>query len=88
MSNNKVILNGVVLIDLTSDTVTSNNLLEGITAHNKAGNTITGNIKNKGAVNGSINGLSTASYTIPEGYHNGSGKVNLTNDIEEALKKI
>lgn len=39
---NKVIFGGTTLIDLTSDTVTKETLLEGQTAHNAAGEVITG----------------------------------------------
>lgn len=42
MATNKVVYNGKTLIDLSSDTVTANTLVEGITAHNKAGNVVTG----------------------------------------------
>lgn len=46
MANNKVELSdGTVLIDLTSDTVTSDNLLSGCTAHDKSGTTITGSVQ-------------------------------------------
>lgn len=42
---NKVALSdGTVLIDLTSDTVTADDLLDGVTAHNSAGEPITGNV--------------------------------------------
>lgn len=39
---NKVIYNGTVLIDLTADTVTADKILAKYTAHDKAGNVITG----------------------------------------------
>ena len=39
---NKVIYNGTVLIDLTADTVTADKILATYTAHDKAGNIITG----------------------------------------------
>lgn len=39
---NKVIYNGTVLIDLTADTVTADKILAKYTAHDKAGNIITG----------------------------------------------
>ena len=39
---NKVIYNGPVLIDLTADTVTADKILATYTAHDKAGNIITG----------------------------------------------
>lgn len=41
-SINKVIYGGRTLIDLTGDTVTADKLLEGATAHDKSGATITG----------------------------------------------
>lgn len=42
MANNKIIFGGEVLIDLTADTVTEATLLAGQTAHDKAGEIITG----------------------------------------------
>lgn len=42
MAVNKVALNGDVKIDLTADTVTPETLLKGATAHNAAGELITG----------------------------------------------
>ena len=47
-----------------------------------------GTITDNGAANGTINGLTVTSYTIPEGYHNGKGTVSLTSDIEDALAAI
>lgn len=41
---NKVSYGGNVLIDLTGDTVAANNMLSGVTAHNKAGAQVTGTI--------------------------------------------
>ena len=41
---NKVVYGNATLIDLTSDTVTSSAMLEGYTAHDKSGATITGTI--------------------------------------------
>lgn len=48
---------------------------------------VTGEMINNGAISGSIDGLSTTSYTIPSGYTSG-GTVVLTDDIEEALAAI
>lgn len=46
MANNKVALSdGTVLIDLTNDTVDASKLKAGETAHDKAGNAITGTLK-------------------------------------------
>lgn len=42
MGNSKVIFGGETVIDLTSDTVAADKMMSGITAHNKAGNKITG----------------------------------------------
>ena len=42
MAINKVVLNDVVKLDLTGDTVTADKLSEGITAHDAAGNPVTG----------------------------------------------
>jgi hypothetical protein len=47
-----------------------------------------GTMPDRGAVNATIDGLTTTSYTIPAGKHNGSGKISLTNDIENALAAI
>lgn len=44
MAYNKIIYDNKTLIDLTADTVTASNLLKGITAHDKAGNAITGGV--------------------------------------------
>ena len=47
-----------------------------------------GAMANNGAVNATIDGLTQTSYTVPQGYHSGSGTVSLTGDIEEALAAI
>lgn len=44
MAINKFIYNGIVKIDLTEDTVDTNNLLSGYTAHKKDGTIITGQV--------------------------------------------
>ena len=106
----KVIFNGDVLIDLTSDTITAADLASGKTAHDKSGapitgtntydsNTsndtataseilatktahargtaLTGTMPNNGAVSGTISTVS-GEYTVPQGYHDGSGKVSIS----------
>ena len=50
------------------------NLLSGQTAYGKNGTKYTGTMANRGAVSASIT-TSGGSYTIPAGYHNGSGKI-------------
>lgn len=44
MATNKVIYGGNTLIDLSNDTVTASNLKQGVIAHDKAGNSITGTL--------------------------------------------
>jgi hypothetical protein len=55
---------------------------------NAAGETVAGTMPNNGAVSGTMDGLANTTYTIPRGYHNGSGKVMLDGTIEEALAAI
>lgn len=76
--------------DTTGDTAVAANLLAGATAHtivNGTATKITGTMPNNGAISGTIDGLTTTSYTIPAGYTSG-GSVSLTNDIELALAAI
>ena len=47
-----------------------------------------GTMLNNGAVDLSIDGLNETEITVPEGYHNGEGKVSLTDAIEQALAAI
>jgi len=105
----KVIYDGKVLIDLTSDTITPADLAKDVTAHDKSGapivgtstkdsdtsadtataaeilatktahargNKLTGSMPNNGAVTGTISTVA-GEYTIPIGYHDGSGKVSI-----------
>ena len=64
MAVNKVIYDGDTLIDLSGDTVTAAQLLTGATAHDKAGNPITGTYKTpSGTINIAANGThNVASY--------------------------
>lgn len=59
--------------DTSADTAAASEILKGKTAHVK-GKLVTGNMSNNGAVSGSINTVA-GEYTIPQGYHDGSGKV-------------
>lgn len=74
--------------DLSQDTVTPSDVLYGVTFHDSDGDAESGTMTNNGAVSGSIDGLITMSYSVPAGYHNGSGTVTLTDDIENALDAI
>lgn len=106
----KVVYGGKTLIDLTADTVTTDKILKGATAHDKSGAPIvgtctfnadtsdataaaaeilkgktayvngvkiTGEMRNNGAVSGVIS-KKADSYTVPIGYHDGSGKVAIS----------
>lgn len=77
--------------DTTGDTAIAANILYGVTAHSISSGSavqLTGSMTNNGAVTATFDGLTTTSYTIPAGYHNGSGTVSLTDDILEALEAI
>ena len=77
--------------DVSDDDAVAANLLYGKKAHsNSIGSAvqITGSMTNNGAITGTIDGLTTTSYTVAAGYHNGSGTVSLTSDIEDALAAI
>lgn len=76
--------------DTTGDTGVAANVLAGIKVHsiqNGSAVAITGTMTNNGAISGSIDGLTTTSYSVPAGYTTG-GTVSLTNDIETALAAI
>lgn len=74
--------------DVTPVTAGAADVLANKVIVDAAGKSVAGTMPNNGAVNAEIDGLNTTSYTIPKGYHSGSGKVSLTNDIEEALAAI
>lgn len=118
-NNGKIVLGtGEVLMDLTADTVDPSKLLYGETAHDKAGDPITGactydadtsdatataaeilngstayvngvkvtgSMPNRGGVTGTISTVA-GTYTIPQGYHDGSGSVAI--DSTEQAKII
>jgi hypothetical protein len=74
--------------DVSKVTSTAAQVLDGSYFVDKAGALTEGTMPNKGAVSATIDGLTTTSYTVPAGYHNGTGKVSLSNDIENALAAI
>lgn len=65
-------------------TATEAEILKGKTAYNK-GVKITGTMKNNGAVSGKIS-TKAGKYTVPQGYHDGSGTVQI--DSTEQAKLI
>lgn len=65
-SVNKVIVNGIVRIDLTDDTVSPDTLLKGVTAHDNSGTLITGTLEDKNISNVTI---SDSHIIIPPGVY-------------------
>ena len=74
--------------DISGVTAGAGDVLTGKKIIGADGSAITGTMANNGAVAATIDGLTTTSYTVPAGYHSGSGKVSLTDDIENALAAI
>lgn len=72
------VINGSCEFDANTQdaTATSAEILNGKTAYNK-GAKVTGTMKNNGAVTGAIS-AKTEQYTVPQGYHDGSGKVGIS----------
>ena len=74
--------------DTSSVTAKAGDVLTGKIIVTADGTVTAGTMVNNGAVKASIDGLTNTSYTIPAGYHSGSGTVSLTSDIEDALAAI
>lgn len=73
--------------DVTGVTAAAADVLDGKFIVTSTGTKVEGTMANNGATGGSIDGLTTTSYSIPAGYTTG-GTVSLTSDIEEALAAI
>lgn len=71
-------------VDSTDATVDVAEILSGKTAYAR-GSKLTGTMKNNGAVEGVISTVA-GEYTVPQGYHDGSGKVTI--DATEQAKII
>lgn len=92
MAVNKVVYGTTVLVDLTTDTVTADTLKEGVTAHNSAGELITGTMPTTEQATPSISvnssGLITASSTQSEGYVEAGTKSATKQLVVQATKTI
>lgn len=73
--------------DVTGVTASAADVLYGKKIVNATGAVVDGSMPNNGAVNATIDGLTTTSYAIPAGYTSG-GTVSLTDDIETALAAV
>lgn len=76
--------------DTTNDDATAAHILSGKKAHSISSGSavaLTGSMANNGAINATIDGLTTTSYSVPAGYTSG-GTLSLTSDIETALAAI
>ena len=62
--------------DTSGDTAAVGEILAGKTAHAR-GSQLTGTMTNNGAVSGTIS-TKTGVYTVPQGYHDGSGTVSIS----------
>lgn len=70
-------------VDPSDATAISSDILSGKIAYSKNGKLI-GTMKNNNTTNGTISAVSE-SYTIPQGYHNGSGKVAISESEQEKI---
>lgn len=75
------------LAEQTAGTASAAEILSGETCWVN-GAKVTGTMPNNGTVDASFDGLSVDSYTIPKGYHDGTGTVRLNDAIEKALAAI
>lgn len=67
--------------DITGTTATAGQVLSGSKFVNASGVLTTGTMANQGAKNATLD-TTTTSYTIPAGYHNGSGKVSISTETK------
>lgn len=73
--------------DVTGVTAGAADVLYGKKIVDATGAVVNGNMSNNGAVDATIDGITTTIYSVPAGYTSG-GTVSLTNDIESALAAV
>ena len=69
--------------DTSDDTAAVGEILTGRTAHAR-GTQLTGTMPNRGAVTGTIS-TKAQEYTVPQGYHDGSGKVSIAASEQDKI---
>ena len=69
--------------DTSDDTATAAEILATKTAHAR-GTALTGTMTNNGGVTGTIS-TKAGQYTIPQGYHDGSGKVSISSTEQSKI---
>ena len=69
--------------DVTGVTATADKVLTGSIFVNSDGTEVEGTMPNRGAVSQSLS-TTTTSYTVPAGYHSGTGKVSITLETKTA----
>lgn len=79
------VINGACEFDANTQdaTAAAAEILKGKTAYNK-GIKVTGTMTNNGAVTGTIT-TKAGQYTVPQGYHDGSGKVSISSTEQAKL---
>ena len=70
--------------NVTSVTASASDVLTGKVYVTKEGTITTGTMPNNGTINKSL-GVTTISYTIPKGYHSGSGMVTITLETKDVI---
>ena len=85
MAISKITLNGVVQIDLTSDTVTAQTLVDDYVAHGNDGNTVTGELVLPTARTASDVTVSGATVTIPSGAYASQVQKSVANATYSAV---
>lgn len=80
MAVSKVVYGNTTLIDLTNDTVASEKMLQGVTAHGADGSAITGSIADKGTITKILDTTDSGwRYDLDSGYYTG-GAIYVINE--------
>ena len=72
-----------VFYETSEDDAAAGDVLSGKTAHSAAG-AVSGSMANNGAVSGTIS-TKAGEYSVPAGYHNGSGKVAIDSTEQDKI---